>query len=225
MKTKEIQQEGSPFDPQQAKREYLMRENFKKAMSVLETDSSLALSLLKDEVTLCDENGFAHLMIGFIMYNNEDFESALMATEKAMERLSWDNSWLCNCYFLRGRIKLELERENEAIADVKTALNYNPDSKSVYRWLSEYYDSRKEYYEVIKCNKELYRIIHVPEILWCISCTYYDLCDYGRAELFARKAMEGLGANFRNCHGLANILACQARYDEALQEYLKCNFL
>ena len=87
------------------------------------------------------------------------------------------------------------------------------------------YRSREQYYDSIRELLEAQRIDSKPIYLDWIAMDYMDLGDYRRAEVYARRALDGREDDYGLHQMLGDILTHQLRYEEAYQEYEICHKL
>ncbi len=104
---------------------------------------SEALEYLNKEVEQHQDNAYAFTRIALIRYVHDEYGKALTAVNLALKATpKKDKEWKAYNLRIRSRIYKELEKYNEAIADLNSAASIAPKESSVYE------DRAKLYYEL-----------------------------------------------------------------------------
>lgn len=122
--------------------------NYKRGYELLfqdNPDESGALDCFKKEIDEHPKNGYAYYFLGIIYDRNDQEGNALQCCNNAIEYLKKDKEWLPYAYRLRARINLQLNHDNLALDDWKSALKEAPKDVNVLSDRAEYYYNKGEY--------------------------------------------------------------------------------
>lgn len=116
--------------------------NYKRGLELLQGDNpnqSDALASFQKEIAEHPNNGYAWYCMGSIYDNNGQEGDALSCTNKAVELLRKDKSWITYAYRLRARINIKLNHEDLALKDWRAGLKENPKDEQLLYERAEYY--------------------------------------------------------------------------------------
>ena len=120
--------------------------NFRKALEAIEEgDFEKAESAFESEISNHSDNGYAHLWLAVIQYENEEYGKALGSINTALKYIhKKDKSNRSYCYYKRAGIYRALEKDDLALADYTMALSLDPeDDDSLWERAQIYYEQEK----------------------------------------------------------------------------------
>ena len=99
----------------------------------------IALDYFKKEVTDNPGNGYAWSIIAIISNENDDFDYALEAINKAIPLFKNDKEALYRAYRERSHIYLNKDEQKKALSDIDMLIKLVPDSTDGYNLRGNYY--------------------------------------------------------------------------------------
>lgn len=121
--------------------------NYTRAVELYDQDNyAEATDYLNKELADNPKNGYAHLMLGVIAYDTDQYGDGLTAVNDALKYLNKkDNDFMGHAYLLRASIYAELGEKESALTDFAQALKYSPDNANIYTSRAKFYVRNKQY--------------------------------------------------------------------------------
>ncbi len=126
-----------------------------------EGNSEEALGYFYKELEDNPKNGYAHMWIAVLRYNNEEYGKGLTEVDLAIKNLpKKDYEFLASAYSVRARLYLALEDTTKALDDLALAIKTNPEVTTaleqraqLYYELSQYDLSNADYYQITNLDQ------------------------------------------------------------------------
>lgn len=118
----------------------------------------VALDYFKKEVADNPQNGYAWSIIAIISNENDDFDYALEAINKAIPLFKNDKEALYRAYRERSHIYLNRDEQKNALADLSMLIKLEPDSTDGYNLRGNYYYETGSYKKSNADFREIVRL-------------------------------------------------------------------
>ena len=120
--------------------------NFQCGVEAAFTDREQAINYFEKDLRDNPKNGYSHFWIGMIQLTYENFESALSATDLALQYLpEKDIEQRSRAYYQRAVIYWNLQDSVNTLADMSSAIHINPKEASLYGARAYFYSCLNRY--------------------------------------------------------------------------------